>query len=716
MSGLTPCRFIRLAILSTLLVNISIAHAQQTDRQTPAQADDVVRIKTELVQTDVTILDRSGRFVEGLRPEQFQLTLDGKSEAVTFFELVQTGSASEPRKIAGARGATSKQNEVFPAANDRRRIIFFFLDDLHLSESSLVRARKALEEFIDNQMTINDQVAIVSASGQIGFLQQLTDYKPMLRTAAGRLNYKRMTEAYAGKVPISEYQAIQANDHNDRDLFAYLVLATINEYQSQGPLKRVAANIVKNRVRQISTQSRAVTLDTLAVLESLMKSSAALPGRKLVFFISDGFVTDVRSSNARPLLKRVTDMAAREGAVVYTMDARGTFNDSTVDAGRNDFPDGLATGTQARQPSLENSATQEPLHILADDTGGRAILNSNSFQNAFRQAIDETSEYYLLGWRPADEEQRNGRAKVKVTVKDRPDLRVRLRNNYYAPPEPEEKAEAAAKESPTAETGLLHALAAAYPQRDIPTSLAAGYVNSADKGLVLKASIQVDRAAFSFADGEDHKTLDVIGAALDDRGIIVTFKQVVNVAKDSASPNVSQPIIWNEQLKIQPGLYQVRVAVRERDTGRTGSAHQWIEVPDLAKGRLQLSSVFLGERKVSRTDEKFATGARSVTVDVDHRFARTSALRFQTYIYNASLTAGVPDVEIQAQVLYDNRAVMTKASVKLPTDSTKDLSRLPYWSEIALDRLPPGRYALQLVVTDRVAKSTATQTTSFVVE
>src|SRR5438270_5651767 len=259
---------------AVLLLGCSFAYGQRPE-PTP---EDVLRINTELVQTDVTVLDRSGRFVEGLRPVQFQLTLDGKPEAVTFFELVRTGSPTEAKAIAASRGATPKSNQAATASTDRRRVVFFFLDDLHLSESSLIRARKALAEFVENQMTTDDQIAIVSTSGQIGFLQQLTDYKPMLRTAIGRLNYKRITEAYAGKVPISEYDAIQVNDHNDRDLFAYLVLATINEYQSRGALRKVAINIVKNRVRQIATQSRAVTLDTLDVLEGLMKSSAALPG------------------------------------------------------------------------------------------------------------------------------------------------------------------------------------------------------------------------------------------------------------------------------------------------------------------------------------------------------------------------------------------------------------------------------------------------------
>jgi VWFA-related protein len=698
-------------IFALVVFASSTVLGQQPQQSKPAkEPDDVVRVNTELVQTDLMVLDRSGRFVEGLAPDQFQLSVDGKLRPFSFLELVHAGSAAEAAKARAASNINPAASAPTVASNDQGRVIFFFLDDLHLSESSLIRARKALTEFVENQMSGNDQVAIVSASGQIGFLQQLTDYRPMLRAAIDRLSYRRPTEPYVGKVPISEYQATQVADHNDRDLLVYLVLATINEYQAQGPLRKVAANMVQNRVRQIASQSKATMADTLDVLESLMQSSAALPGRKLVFLISDGFIADARSSNALTLLKRVTDMAARAGVIVYAMDARGTVGDPAVDAGRNDFPDGLATGTQARQPSTENVALQQPLHIIAEDTGGRAILGSNSFKDAFRQAVDETASYYLLGWRPDTDEQRGGKSRIKITIKDRSDLRVRLRNNYYVPPKQTKQTEVSDAAEKTPEIELLTALGAAYPRRTIPTALSAGYVNTADQGLLLRATMQIDRTALNET---SEMKIDVIGAAVDDRGIIVTFKQVLTITPDPAAQN--QTVVWNQQLKLQPGLYQVRVAVRDRESGYTGSAQQWIEVPDLASGKLQMSSLFLGERKATPADERFAS-PRAIAIDVDHRFARTSVLRFQTYVYNAAKGAMPPEVEIQARVLKSGKTVMSLAAARVPTDTTKDLVRLPYWAEIALDQLPPGHYTLQVTATDRLTKTAVSQASNFTVE
>jgi hypothetical protein len=196
----------------------------------------------------------------------------------------------------------------------------------------------------------------------------------------------------------------------------------------------------------------------------------------------------------------------------------------------------------------------------------------------------------------------------------------------------------------------------------------------------------------------------------------VTFKQVLTVVYDPASQNTSQPVVWHQQLRVPPGLYQVRVAVRERSSGRSGSAQKWIEVPDISGGHLLIISLFLGERRTPAPDEKSARAPQSVMVDVDRRFARSSVLRYQAYIYNAARGTLPANVEIQTQVWRDNRPVVTMPPIKLPTDTTKDVARLPYWAEVSLNQLPPGRYALQVTAFDRATKSSASQTAGFVVE
>jgi hypothetical protein len=101
-------------------------------------------------------------------------------------------------------------------------------------------------------------------------------------------------------------------------------------------------------------------------------------------------------------------------------------------------------------------------------------------------------------------------------------------------------------------------------------------------------------------------------------------------------------------------------------------------------------------------------------VDVDHRFARDSVLRFQTYVYNAARAKAAPDVRIQAQVFRNRQQVMTTSLDAVPVAG--DPSRLSYWSEFALQTLPPGRYVLQVTATDRNANRTAAERVNFSVE
>jgi hypothetical protein len=100
-------------------------------------------------------------------------------------------------------------------------------------------------------------------------------------------------------------------------------------------------------------------------------------------------------------------------------------------------------------------------------------------------------------------------------------------------------------------------------------------------------------------------------------------------------------------------------------------------------------------------------------VNVTRRFQRTSALRFQTYLYNAGGSAA--DVEIEARVLQDGATMMTLPAAKVPADSVKD-NALPYWAELSLAGLRPGYYQLQITATDKRTKTSAVQSVHFMVQ
>ena len=177
------------------------AKTQKAQREQP---DDVVRVKTELVQTDITVVDKRGQFVAGLSADDFELRVDSQVQPLSFFEEVAAGSADEEKQLIAARrgdaAAAAKLPGTSASASDRGRVIFFFVDDVHLTSEGLTRARAVITRFVENKMTVKDRVAIVSTSGQIGFLQQLTENKAVLREAVNRLNSKYNPETTASHV------------------------------------------------------------------------------------------------------------------------------------------------------------------------------------------------------------------------------------------------------------------------------------------------------------------------------------------------------------------------------------------------------------------------------------------------------------------------------------------------------------------------------------
>lgn len=367
-------------LFSLLACLCLLPHARAQDaRPAPKQdEEDVVRVNTELVQTDVMVFDRSGKFVDGLKPEQFELLVDGRPQQISFFERVRAGTVDEDAQLAAARGggrtSAGKAGAALPL--DRGRTIFFFVDDLHLSAGSAGRFRKTLLEFIEEELGQNDEAAVTSASGQIGFLSQLTDEKAVLRAAVGRMNARPYSVRDYQSPPMTEAQAL-AIDRNDVVVRNYFVDALLRDT----PLlqRQTAENMVDMRARAILQQAGSVALNTLVSLEGVMRSAQPLPGRKILFFVSDGFLLNLRDGAITDRLRRVTDAAARSGVVIYSLDAQG------LTSGMPDASTEVAFDPGGRLMSVnagERSSMQDPLHTLALDTGGRALVNTYALDAA----------------------------------------------------------------------------------------------------------------------------------------------------------------------------------------------------------------------------------------------------------------------------------------------------------------------------------------------
>jgi hypothetical protein len=106
-----------------------------------------------------------------------------------------------------------------------------------------------------------------------------------------------------------------------------------------------------------------------------------------------------------------------------------------------------------------------------------------------------------------------------------------------------------------------------------------------------------------------------------------------------------------------------------------------------------------------------------VLLSVDRRFARTSHIRFLTYVYNAAAGAAAqPDVALQVQIFRDDQPVFTAPLTKLKPQDATEFSQIAYMAELSLQGLQPGRYVLQITAIDRTAKSSTARRARFVIE
>ena len=720
------------AALLCVCLCVLAARGQTT---TPEQSDEVLRINTELVQTDVMVFDKSGRFVDNLQREQFELRVDGKPQPISFFDRVTAGSASEDAQLAAARGGASSlsaahQPNVRPL--DRGRTILFFLDDLHISAANLTRMRETLLRFLEQEMGQNDWVAILTSSGQLGVLQQLTSNHTVLRTAINRLRPRDYTMRDGERTPMTEYQAL-AIERSDRNVFDYFVDQFLKEQgltrmrgatgTAIAKARGLAETTIKARARSILEQAAAVTKNTLSGLDSIVRATSALPGRKLLFFISDGFLIDERTTATEQELSRLTDTAARSGIVIYALESRGLTSGVVPASERMAFDPGASL---AATDSGALTATQEPLHTLARNTGGRALLDTNALGPALAQAFEETARYYLLAWRPEAVERKGKFHHIEVAIKERPELSVRVRGGFFEEPaasistEARDSASAKKEKKEKAENSpLMQSLRSMYPRAALPVSLSVGFINTADAGLALMASVQVSSEALGFnTPGGLQKTeVALAGVLLDDQGKTVSeFEQQLMVDPSKMTPAQQRQLIYSHRFQIKPGLYQIRVAARESRDKRDGSAYEWIEVADTSAGAFSLGSLFVGELLAQPNAAGGAASTPQALLNVDRRFGRASRLLYQTYIYNAAHTASAPDVALQVQIFRDDQPVLTVPLRKLPSEGVTDLSRIPYEDDFALDQLPAGFYVLQVTAIDRTAKASASQRLRFAIE
>src|SRR5207245_4004018 len=157
---------------------------------------------------------------------------------------------------------------------------------------------------------------------------------------------------------------------------------------------------------------------------------------------------------------------------------------------------------------------------------------------------------------------------------------------------------------------LRAALLSPYPKRTLPVTVSLNFIDLQGRGSILTTSLEVSTSSLVLEAqaGPPAANIDLAGVIFDDQGkSISSFEKHLTIkAANSTAATAPGPesIFYNNYSAIKPGLYQVRVAAVEEKQGRAGSAMQWIEIPDLGKKTLTLSSLIVEEKRAESESQQ----------------------------------------------------------------------------------------------------------------
>jgi hypothetical protein len=444
---------------------------------------------------------------------------------------------------------------------------------------------------------------------------------------------------------------------------------------------------------------------SLGALNIAIQGARELPGRKALMFVSEGF--DLMSpeefvdSRVRVALDRVIDQAARSGVVIYSLDARGLQTGGLLASDNLKVPSGMQerVRTEAADRLTFNRNTQEALAYVAEQTGGFAILNTNDLGAGLGRISADIRDYYVIGYLP-DEGTFVGKGKKpqyhKIAVKvRRPGLKVRSRKEFLGVSDVDESTA-----PPTPTEALIRAALSPFTASDIALTATTLSGYAPDEGLFARALLHIDARALTFVEGEGGKkaaSADVLGMVFDQDGTEVAHLSTgfsVALTDQASDDALRDGLAYSLRIPIRrPGGYQVRFAVRDQQSGKLGSAGDFVQLSDVAGGTFALSGIVLRGGDASPTNESI--GSDMVALSPSQALTEYQSgtdLAYTYEIYNAA-----EQVQTVASIWRGDQNVATLPMDRLvpPAGSA---GRFAAAGRLKFSKpLPAGNYMLQVV-------------------
>lgn len=574
-----------------------------------------------IVSVDVIVTDGAGNPITDLTREDVEIAEDGAPQVIDQFRPIVPGGSL----VADGRPLPvihTREIEEAEASRPDARLIAFFLSDYQVCWERQAQVRETLARFIRTGLRRGDLVAVFDPLVPVGAVLFTYDHEAAAAAVAGFVARK------------GDY-----TPRNDMETEQWAVANRMAENQAAF-------------VRLMEEVRAAVVRDALKALAVRLGSTRE--GRKSVVFVSEGFPAGF-ASDPRPL-QEITRDANRHNTSLYVLDPRG-FAPGRL---------GLAGGTtRPGCPGEGNPAVQDTLRYLADETNGRAIVNSERLNEGLAQMMRDSSAYYLLAYVPARVHADGRFHEIDVRVKRRGAV-VRARKGYWALPAEATGVPAAPAAVAPAVLRALESLAA--PARDArPIRTWVGTARGSSAGT--QVTVVWEPVALPAAAARQPARVSVVAA--DASGAIVYRSPSGDRA--GAARRV--------RFEAEHGPVEIRLLIEDADGGVLDRDQRSVELPANTAAGISTPRVF--RARTARDVQALAADADPLPV-VGREFSRSERLivRFDAY------GGGTPVVRLLDRRGAPLRAVAVTAAAAGGTHAI----------DLALNALVAGDYVLEIAM------------------
>jgi len=366
--------------------------------QVPADAPTpTFRTAVNLVTSDVIVRNRRGQFQADIAKEDFEVLEDGVPQSLTSFTLVHGGRVFQTQT---ATVAPVREGIMLPPSrpvNDAAgRIIIFVIDDLHLEFRDTHRIRRLFRDMAKELIHEGDLFGIVS-TGTSSIAIDLTYDRGRMEEAANKIT--------GGGLKPSEIIQQSATGETPQEVMHRANVAFETVYDMLNNLQQT-----QNRRKAVVLISNGYDFDPFAGSRAGTADSVFLNNQNIdPTDPSNRMFNQGQQFNDAELSMRLAELtrqANRANATFYTFDPRGLVAGGDID----EPVDPVEWETHLRK-------SQDSLRVLAELTGGIAVVNTNDHTKALRRIDAETSDYYVLGYYSTNPDPTQRRRQIEIRLK-----------------------------------------------------------------------------------------------------------------------------------------------------------------------------------------------------------------------------------------------------------------------------------------------------------